>query len=257
MVIEKICSLKYLKKFDLRLEKLNNKDIYEIKCENTSIIEMNIIYNKEDFDLFNLQEKFPNLTNIFINLQFYKESLNPKYEIVENSKSKVKNIDISIYYSHYSFKIYCQSYEKLESIKFNIPKKEIYLPNLFPIFNNNCKVIFKCLKLFDFKLSYTDISFDLLNNIYNFQDNNIDNMPNLIDFSFVCSPKIPDIEFQKKFVRKVLSMKFIKRITIGICKEYKGNYSKTELRKIFPDINLDNLYEINIRIFDSKSCTIF
>ena len=52
-------------------------------------------------------------------------------------------------------------------------------------------------------------------------------------------------------------MKFIKRITIGIFKEYKGNYSKTELRKIFPDINLDNLYEINIRIFDSKSCTIF
>ena len=152
-----------------------------------------------------------------------------------------------------NFKIYCQSYESLESVKFIIPKKESYLKNLFPIFNDNCNVIFKCLKSFDFTLDFTDISFELLNNIYK----NIENMPNLIEFSFVCSYKKPDIDFQKKFTRKVLSMKLIKRVTLGISKEYKGIYSKSELKTIFPDINLDNLYEINLRKFDSNFCTIF
>ena len=248
-VIEKLCSLKLLKKIYLTIE-INNEQISQIQCKNNSVTEMYIKNDniKNDFNDCNyilLQNIFPNISDIFFDINYRKkEDKEIIYGIVENPDCKVKNIYMEIHFSP-SFKFYCQSYEKLESVNFNIFSQEINLIKLFPIMSDKNNIIFKSLKSFKLSLFQYKMSLNDLNNIFN----NIDNMPNLIDFSLNCTPDKIDIEFLKKFIRKILLMKFIKRINIKIAKDNYERYSKKELIKIFPDINFDNFYEINIKKF--------
>ena len=85
-----------------------------------------------------------------------------------------------------------------------------------------------------------------LNIIYNY----IDKMPNLNDFLLIndASNNI-DLELLKKFLRKLLLMKFIKRIYINLDINNNEKYSKKELKKIYTDINFDKFYKINIYKF--------
>ena len=71
-------------------------------------------------------------------------------------------------------------------------------------------------------------------------------MPNLIEFSLTFIQEKSKGAFIKKFLRKVLTMKYIKRIYIDIEKESKDYYKIKELKKIFPDINFNIFYEIKI-----------
>ena len=248
-VIEKLCSLKLLKKIYLTIE-INNEQISQIQCKNNSVTEMYIKNDniKNDFNDCNyilLQNIFPNISDIFFDINYRKkEDKEIMYGMVENPDCKVKNIYMEIHFSP-SFNFYCQSYEKLESVNFNIFSQEINLIKLFPIMSDKNNIIFKSLKSFKLSLFRYKMSLNDLNNIFN----NIDNMPNLIDFSLNCTPDKIDIEFLIKFIRKILLMKFIKRINIKIAKDNYERYSKKELIKIFPDINFDNFYEINIKKF--------
>ena len=187
-IIGKICLSKYLKRIDLILDKINNDEkIYENQYENTSVEEMHLEYNKEEcYKMYNFQNLFINLTDLFIKTEYFKESLDPKFQIIENCKSKVKNLHVNIQSYSNGYEIYCQSFEKLESIEFSLSiLKEIDLKNLFPIFSDCCNVMFKCLKSCKFVLLFTEVSFEILNNIFN----NLDNIPNLIEFSLNCIPK--------------------------------------------------------------------
>lgn len=118
------------------------------------------------------------------------------------------------------------------------------LENSFPIFNMKCNILFKSLTIFKFT-GFEFIRKNIINNIYN----NIDNMPNLINFKFECNIN-EDIneDFYNKFIIKILSLKFIKKIKISIEKQFekKEIFTKEELNKLYPNINLDLLYDINI-----------
>ena len=166
-----------------------------------------------------------------------------KYEFIESPISKVKNIQLIIY-KHSSFKIFCQSFEKIESINFETWGLNENLINLFPLLSDKCQVIFKSLKSFGLIIRAVGLNSDILQNLYN----NIDNMPNLINFTFICKPKEMKRKFRQQFLNKILTMKYIKRIDIQISKNrnaYK-KFSKDELMKIFPDVNFHKFYEVNI-----------
>ena len=84
----------------------------------------------------------------------------------------------------------------------------------------------------------------MLNNLYN----NLDNMPNLIDFKLYCDLRKDNEAIYKRFIKKILSMKYIKNIDIIFLRENIFEYySKKELQKIFQDIIFDKYNEITIR----------
>ena len=139
-----------------------------------------------------------------------------KYEFIESPISKVKNIQLIIY-KHSSFKIFCQSFEKIESINFETWGLNENLINLFPLLSDKCQVIFKSLKSFGLIIRTVGLNSDILQNIYN----NIDNMPNLVNFKLICKPKEKLGNFIQIFLKKILSMKYIKRIDIKNFKRQK------------------------------------
>ena len=243
----KIFPLKFIKKIDLKLRQKNNKVISEIFGKNESIKEIKIKFSNENEQriFYHLQNSFLNLTNL--NIEFnplsLEEGLLKKYEFIESPISKVKNIQLIIY-KHSSFKIFCQSFEKIESINFETWGLNENLINLFPLLSDKCQVIFKSLKSFGLIIRAVGLNSDVLQNIFN----NIDNMPNLINFTFICKPKEMKRKFRQQFLNKILTMKYIKRIDIQISKNrnvYK-KFSKDELMKIFPDVNFYKFYEVNI-----------
>ena len=99
-----------------------------------------------------------------------------------------------------------------------------------------------------------DHSFEVFTKLMeNFYDN-IDKMPNLINFSFSIlygkeSKYITKI-FIKSFIYKIISLKSIKNIFIQIghnryCDE-NHTYSKDELKNLFPKIDFNKFHKINI-----------
>ena len=257
-MMEKITSFKLLKKITLKLNQIKDEGISDFIFENTSVKEMHIYYKFKDGSckFYSLQNKFINLSDLFIDIfckGSYYSTTPPKYELLENPNSKVKNIHLYLSEEINEFKIYFQSYEKLESIYLNMTIRKINLENFFPLFNDKCNIIFKSLKSFTFRLYLGDPSFNIINNLYN----NLDNTPNLIDFNIYCHPSGLNEDFYKKFIKKILSMKYIKRIDINILSNCDKFYSKKELKKLFPDINFNKFYEVNIKKPDSNSCTIY
>ena len=252
-IIEKINSFKYLKKIYLTLSNIeDNKDISNIQFENTSIKEMNIeLFENRCCQFYQLQNNFINLSKLFIEIREYSKHeiiYQPKLELIENQNSKVKNINLIIpEYYNYDYKIYFQSYENLESISFDIDNKQINLKNLFPIFNEQSHIKFKSLKLFHLYLHLdlnSDLIVDIINNIFN----NLDNMTNLVDFKLWCNIKEVKEEFYIRFIRKILSMKYIKNIDIHFISDPDYEYySKKELQELFPDINYDKYYDIELK----------
>ena len=273
-IIEKINSFKYLKKIYLTLCKIDNiednKDISNIQFENTSVKEMNILFEENVgylWQFYQLQNNFINLSKLFIEIiEYFTDCdsiwLQPRLELIENQNSKVTNINIKIpKYYYFDYKIYFQSYEDLESIIFDIDKKNINLKKFFPIFDYRIIPIkFKSLKLFHLSLNSDydyDLIIDIINNIYY----NLDNMTNLVDFKLWCDIKEVNDEFYIRFIRKVLSMKYIKNIDISFIRysnyEY---YSKKELQELFPDINYDKYYYIIIQKLENglfNKCIIY
>ena len=56
-------------------------------------------------------------------------------------------------------------------------------------------------------------------------------------------------EFFHNFIKKIFSIKSIRKINISIDKKnslYLETYSKDKLNKLFPSINLNRFYELNI-----------
>ena len=72
-------------------------------------------------------------------------------------------------------------------------------------------------------------------------------MPNLENFSLYIYKENIDREFFKRFLKKVLSLESIRNLYIDIkSKDKYENYSREELKELFPDINIYKLYRINI-----------
>ena len=257
----KICSIKTIKKIDFPfLGNFNYQDITNIKDENPSVEKMIVTWSGND-NLCNLDilyKLFPNLTNLIFVNSYNCNAEKPQIQIIENSKSRIANIELFI--TLYNIKIYCNSFEKLESIKFNIRSEITDLQNSFPIFKDKCKIIFQSLKSFHFIFEDYYIDLDIINNIYK----NINNMPNLEEFILLCNCDVKN-EFYIEFIKKIISLKYIKIIniklkginvsiqTIKLMEKYDYIYSKDELTKLFSDININKFYEIIIIKNDIKT----
>lgn len=253
-ILETFISIKSLKYFELRLKKINGSEIANIKGINTSVkyIKLILDYNYRCNYLYQLQEKFPNLEKIFIKAYRQIFGTDLRFKIKEKSKCKIKKIKLDLEH-YYEIKFFSISYDKLESVKIEINQDNYgchKLEKSFPIFNRDCKVIFKSLKVFNFK-GFDFITKDIINNIYY----NINNMPNLVNFKLECNSK-DDIreDFYNNLIKKILSLKCIRKINISIRKKSyndKGRlYTKRELHELNPKINFDLLYVINIYHLD-------
>ena len=80
---------------------------------------------------------FINLKKLFINNKNIEENKSQEtiIKIEENSNSKVINLDIKISKNE-NYKICCQSYEKLESIRFVNNVEDSIIKKILPIFND-------------------------------------------------------------------------------------------------------------------------
>ena len=246
--LETICSIKSLKNIDFQLEKIYDSDISNIAEINKSVKTMKIEldYNSRSNYLYAIQNKFPNLEKIHIITHDQIFGGNAELEIKENPECKIKDIKIDLRH-YYVVGIFCAPFEKLQSIEINCEERRCDYSNLkdaFPIFNNKCDFIFKSLNSFKFE-GDDFVNKNIVDNIFN----NISNMPNLVNFKLKCKIKgeIGEDSYNN-FIIKVLSLKFIRRINISICRDKENKmYSKEEIIKLCPNINFDHLYNINIQ----------
>lgn len=264
LIIEKICKYEFLKKIKFELNNINDKELSLIKCKNSSIKEIDVtIYRKgnTDTNLFRFHDIFLNLTDlkIYLNSPFVNEKPEMLSKIMNNSNSKVKNLKIIINNST-GLKVYCQSYETLETLEIEMRDKKNFInkinnTNIIPILDKECPFIFISLKVFKLRISLENIDFDILNNIYN----NLDKMPNLIELSLVFSFKTIDENFNNLFLKKVFAMKYIRKIDIDMFEFFSVKCSRNELKKIFPEINFEKFYIIRIykpKNYHSNKCLL-
>ena len=206
---------------------------------------------------------FPNLSDLIIETHSYRyygrkytcgyepNAGNKKVIITENPNSKITNIKFVLLGDDgYILKFNCQPFNKLKSFDLYADILDIDSLDCLPFFKNKCDTLFNSLEIFSFTLSYYSEEFkkekELIENLYN----NIDKMPNLIDFhfSFFIIENISE-NFYKKFIKKVLTLKSIKKIFIKIKENSWGKdstYSKDALKKFFPHINFNKFHKVNI-----------
>lgn len=209
-VIKKIISIKSLKNLRLILKKINSDEISKIDGENNSItkLEINFTKNNNDCNILNFQNKLINLSELKIILPFVGVRAYTNLEIEENLNCKVNTIEIDG--DNNNIILYCGPYENLVKVDISINWDIVNYKTIFPIFDNNCKTIFKSLNYF--KLIHNDfgynVSLDILNNIYN----NLDKMPKLKHFEIYCFSKDIDESFYNKLNKKIMSLnlEFIK-----------------------------------------------
>ena len=205
-IIEKIITMKSLKKINLSLNKIDYKDISNIQGINNSITSINIKWkNHSNYELYNLQEKFPNVSDL--NLDLFSEGDDntiTDIEITENKKYKINNLIISCGLA--AIKLYCQSYKNLEEIYFNIRTNFKNFEDKFPFFKNNCDIIFSSLKSFSFYY-YNEIDIEILNNLCN----NLDKMKKLKKLCLQFTCKKIDINYYNRLNDKLslLNLDFI------------------------------------------------
>ena len=218
-VIKKIISIKSLKNVRLILKKINSDDISKIQGENNSItkLEINFTKNENDCNILNFQNKLINLSELKIVLPFVNIRASTNLKIEENLNCKVNTIEIDG--DSKNIILYCGPYENLVKVDISINCDIVNYKTIFPIFDNNCKTIFKSLNYF--KLIHNDygynVSLDILNNLYN----NMDKMPKLKHFEMYCFSQDIDESFYKKLNKKIMSLN-LEFIKIEIVKDLFG-----------------------------------
>ena len=270
MFIKKIPSFKFLKVLKLRIKAyvLNDEKLSGIQFENNSITDLDIEFYdvyQDTFILFsNFQSKFHNPSNLYIHYIGFHEIIRfeetiPVLQIIENPKSKVRNLNIDFKYCtkySFGFNIYISNYENLETFRLYLSYFPLKLK--IPFVTDKCYKIMTSLKSFNLELYLnhkSENNYDIFTNIYD----NIDKMPNLIDFTLTMGmPNDNSIKdnIYKLFCEKILLLKYIKRINIHL---FPGinYYSKKELIKIYPNINFDKFYEVKIFKKGNKICNIY
>ena len=239
--LKKLISIQTLKKLQLKLSVINDKDIDGIEGVNNSLEELHLIWNNQgtECQIYNLQNKFPNVSKLIINAKnFYENNNVPKLEIEENHNLKIKKFEVIA--QNKMIKFCVQSFEQLQYISLNIVNEIKNLKDLLPFFNDNCKKIFNYLTHFEFHYNVTSLDAknkisEILNNLYN----NIDKISNVRNFILSCSSKDIQETFYMKLIKKILSLR-LNNCEIDVQKienNYSGNYySRKELKQICPNI---------------------
>ena len=259
--IAKLISIKGLKKIKLALH-LIDEEITKFEGINYDVKKLNIewYYDKEISNnkkclLYYLQEKFPNVIQLKIFYSKYGrgfgvgDEYDLKFKIKENDNCKVTKFKLilnEIKDNNCGIEFYCGPYNKLESINIRVENQLKDLTNInesFPIFYEKCPIIFESLKILSLDFEDLEILKILYNNIYN--------MPNLIEFSFLFNNKYNISEdFYKNFIRRILSLKFIKVIKLIKDKNFPRYYSEDDIREMIQGINFEKYNIIEIQKFN-------
>jgi hypothetical protein len=250
-MLEKIISIKKLIEIDIPLKNIDDtelSELSEIKEVNNSIEKLNIkMYNEQEKLTLNiLQNIFPNLSSLNIQLSSKSDNIYYDLDIQENPNSKINQFCIEgIGKTNINFNI--KSLENLTKIDIDSNIKEFP-----PIFYKKEKVIFKSLTYFRLNVRGNKIKMDVIKNICK----SIDNMPNLKDFKINClleSSDVSDIQFLKDcFVKKLLKLK-LNSIEFMIktdkdCLDIE--YTIKELKDNYHIINCCDLFNIKIKKFN-------
>ena len=248
-VLKKLISLKNLKELILEFGPIVDSEILWIIGKNYSVEKMKINWVEQNNDLviYNLQDKFGKLSNI--------EMTSPKYEnnhkIILNIKEN-RNCRINKFYleagMYHNIEFYCQPFENLIEIKLTLNGKVINIKDALPIFNKDCKVIFRALNVFELRtISDHVVLLYAMENLCN----NLTSMPNLTKLLIDCSiQENIDKDFYINFIKKCLELK-LKKLYFSIKKTADESkiipYSKEELEEIYPNIKYSKYKEIFIR----------
>ena len=258
--IEQILSLKNLKNLSIEIDKININMISQVKLENNTLEKINIDWKcNNECQIYNLLDKFRNLSYIMLESVISQEIEPIILEIKENNNCKINSF--SIYGKIYKIiSFYCQPYKDLVNVEISIENEIKNLKDSFPIFKDISNIVFESLTNFLFHYYNNFIDLNIINNIYN----NIDNMPNLKNFELICVSKDIDEDFYEKIIKKLLS-KGLNKIKLDIQKEYryqlyngKNLYTKDELKIICPNMKCFNLDDIKIKkIYNNADEFIF
>jgi len=244
----KLLSIKTLKKIEFELNYLNDKEISQIKGENLSITEIRVFWKNENDDciLYDLNNKFPNLTKISVYIEHsyenYKKPKKLNVEIKQIQNCKINEIYFEGLGPLGTIKFYSQLFENLIGIEIVATNKDKNIKEVFPIFKENNNIVFKSLNYF--KFDYDELPLDIINNIYL----NLDKMPNLKTFKLNYVSKDIDKDFYKNFILKLLSKELDNiELEIKYLFDYdKELYSYYELKEIFPKLKCYDLKNIKI-----------
>lgn len=257
-IIEKICKLKKLKEVSYNIYSSNLEEFSNIKFNNSSLTKMNIGIKKElqNANLSGLITKFNNLSELKIDFQGGDEYFNVNLRIDENKNCKINKLFISGCGVD-NIELCCGPFSNLIELKLQENGNISNLKDVFPLFQENCQILFKDLTTFNFlnkDLSTEPIPFEVLVNLYN----NLDKIPNLKDLSIICYCNEMNEEFYEKLIKKLLEMK-LDSIELEIYKyneEEDGGlgecYTLEELKEIYPLTLIDKKY--NIMKYEKEKC---
>ena len=227
---------------EIKAHKGNKNSVTNVKLK---------ISQDDNLNLNDFLNIFPNLSHLIVETKTYRPKYTCRYVpiigekkliINQKSKSNINNLKFILIGNHArTLQFSCQPFNKIKS--FNLYTDVVDISTL-PFFKNKCNVIFSSLEFFNFSLEENlDKNGDeLITNLYN----NIDKMPNLIEFYFsVCiiNENLNET-FYYNFVKKVITLKSIKKIFIRT--SYSSIYSKNDLKLLFPGINFMKLLYINL-----------
>ena len=250
LMIEKICKLQKLKEISFNLYSTNIEDIISnINYNNSSLEKMYIGIKKElqNANFSGLINKFNNLSELKLDFQAGEEYFTVNLKIKENENCKINKLYISGCGAS-NIDLYCGRYSNLVELELNENGNIINLKDTFPLFKENCQIIFNKLKDFHFinmELSTEPFPFEIINNLYN----NLDKMPNLKNITIKCYSSEMNKEYYKNFIKKLLEMR-LDSITMDIHQmdeeddSLGDNYTFEELKQIYPLILEDKKYNI-------------
>ena len=247
-LIEKIIKLKELKEVNFCIYSINVGSLSNTKNKNTSLHKMTFSL-KGEFDSVNfsgLINKFENLSELNLNLDVNgDEFLEMNLKVKENKNCKINNLSISGF-GVQNVESICGPYSDLIKFKLENNGGITNLEDTFPLFKNNCQVVFDKLNSFCFnnaEIPSDGVPIKSLNNFCN----NLDKIPNLKEFKLVCCSKGITKEFYENFIKKLLEMK-LDSIEFEI---YEGEinmdlpqYTLEELKEIYPSTLCDKNYSI-------------
>ena len=249
LMFEKICKLQKLKEISFDIYTANIEDISNINYNNPSLEKMYIGIKKElqNVNFSGLINKFKNLSELKVDFQAGEEYFTVNLKIKENSNCKINKLYISGCGAT-NIELYCGPYSNLVELKLYENGNITNLKDTFPLFKENCPIIFHKLTNFHFinmELSTEPFPFEIINNLYN----NLDKMPNLNNITIKCYSSEMNKDYYKQFIKKLLEMK-LDSITLDIHQmdeeddSLGDNYTFEELKEIYPLILKDKKYNI-------------
>ena len=249
LIFEKICKLQKLKEISFDIYTANIEDILNINYNNPSLEKMYIGIKKElqNANFYGLINKFNNLSELKVDFQAGEEYFTVNLKIKETNNCKVNKLYISGCGAS-NIELYCGPYLNLVEIKLYENGNITNLKDTFPLFKENCPIIFNKLTNFHFinmELSTEPFPFEVINNLYN----NLNKMPNLKNITIKCYSSEMNKDYYKHFIKKLLEMK-LDSITLDIHQmdeeddSLGDNYTFEELKEIYPLILKNKKYDI-------------